>query len=927
MSKKNLYTIATSLLLLILVTGISLLRKELFINPLNRSMPIKYPSYATADNDGNVFIIDQSLRRIIKSSPDKDLLISINGGKRSDGNFYNAIELCLDSNGMIYVINRVPDEDGFYTVREEVLRFHPNGSFESVIFSRIYNKNQRIPQLVQRGQLSSIHNNGNNKITWFDTAFDGVHIYNYSTTSETIDFKLLLPYRDANVQIASITQRKGKTAYITKQGRIYMHTPSDEDTVVFDGNLHIQNNFPSVPWRVAFNSQNDLIFSNILAGEIYRLDAPDYKNRKTILSQDILTKNGKPGDYYSYYNFSLGENDLLYACQDRYVVGISRSGKIEFYANSLTKPLTSQICHLLLILFFAITGMFLIIMLRLFYIHTLNRKISLILKHVGIFVPLVVAALIVTAQLVYFNMVSRFQEELLDKLSMMVQVIPLMLDAEQIKTIKTQTDFMSNEYQSVRKTMHTALNENKDSWNSSYYFALHRVVNGQIFSFMWLNDEVTTIHPFPYLNVPEGPYTQAQRGEIVTETAADAWGLWMDAIGPVYDKDGNIVALLEIGKDYVNFTQENERLFRKFMINVGIISFIFIVMFSAFSYLMLISIRKLNNGAMQISKGSLDVEIKPRGNDEVTDLTNAFNAMALSIRTKVSEIITLNQAYHRFVPEQFLTFLSKESIVDIALGDQIQKSMTILFSDIRSFTTLSEKMSPKENFNFLNNYLSSIGPVIRENEGFIDKYIGDAVMALFPNSADTAIDAAISMSRKIDEFNKQRKLEELNPIASGIGIHTGMLMLGILGEEMRIDSTVISSNVNLASRLEGLTKKFGASIIISQSTKKQLVNRNRYTLRFLGELQVKGTTEDIGIYEVLDALPEKEKIIKIETKKEFEEAISLLAECKLDDAHKLFKRLYRKNRSDLAFTFYLKLCRQFEKYPDRLALGIKLNQK
>ena len=150
------------------------------------------------------------------------------------------------------------------------------------------------------------------------------------------------------------------------------------------------------------------------------------------------------------------------------------------------------------------------------------------------------------------------------------------------------------------------------------------------------------------------------------------------------------------------------------------------------SYFILISLRKLRNGALELANGNWDVVIKPSGNDEVTDLTNTFNEMALSIKNYVNDIMELNKAYFRFVPEQFLLFLNKNSITEINLGDQTQEEMSIMFSDIRSFTEMSEKMTPKENFDFLNNYLGLVGPIVRDHKGFIDKYIGDAIMALFP---------------------------------------------------------------------------------------------------------------------------------------------------------------------------------------------------
>ncbi|MCZ0904476.1 response regulator, partial [Microcoleus sp. HI-ES] len=144
--------------------------------------------------------------------------------------------------------------------------------------------------------------------------------------------------------------------------------------------------------------------------------------------------------------------------------------------------------------------------------------------------------------------------------------------------------------------------------------------------------------------------------------------------------------------------------------------------------------------------------------NQVSDLVQGFDAGANDFLTKpfvknelLARIKThirlakINAAYGRFVPHDFLRFLGHESIVDVRLGDQIQKEMTVLFSDIRSFTTISEAMTPQENFNFINSYLSRVSPVIRAHQGFIDKYIGDAIMALFPESADDAVRAAVEM--------------------------------------------------------------------------------------------------------------------------------------------------------------------------------------
>ena len=180
----------------------------------------------------------------------------------------------------------------------------------------------------------------------------------------------------------------------------------------------------------------------------------------------------------------------------------------------------------------------------------------------------------------------------------------------------------------------------------------------------------------------------------------------------------------------------------------------------------------------------------------------------------------LNQekvAISRFVPSNFLNYLNKKSIVEIELGDQTNHSMAILFADIRNFTVLSEDMSPQENFNFLNSYLKRVGPVIRKHHGFIDKYIGDGIMALFPESPQDALYAAMEIQEVVTRYNLDRQTRGYQPVTVGIGIHHGDLMLGTIGEAQRMEGTVISDSVNTAARLESLTKTFDSTIIISDT--------------------------------------------------------------------------------------------------------------
>jgi len=211
----------------------------------------------------------------------------------------------------------------------------------------------------------------------------------------------------------------------------------------------------------------------------------------------------------------------------------------------------------------------------------------------------------------------------------------------------------------------------------------------------------------------------------------------------------------------------------------------------------------------------------------------------------------INKAYERFVPKQFLAYLNKDSIIDVMLGDHIQREMTVCFLDIRGFTHLSEQMTPKDNFFFINEFLGTMEPVVMKYGGFIDKYIGDAIMALFPDSVDKAIEAGTALLRELERFNSERSLKKLEAIRIGIGMHTGSIMVGTVGGKVRMDTTVISDVVNIASRVEGLNKQYGTSFLITEATLERSQFPGAIESRRIGDVAIRGKEQAITIYEIL----------------------------------------------------------------------------
>jgi hemerythrin len=269
-------------------------------------------------------------------------------------------------------------------------------------------------------------------------------------------------------------------------------------------------------------------------------------------------------------------------------------------------------------------------------------------------------------------------------------------------------------------------------------------------------------------------------------------------------------------------------------------------------------------------------------------------------------------AYGRLIPHQLLNLLEVKSIVDVKLGDQVERKMTIMFSDIRDFTPLSESMTPAENFEFINSYLSQMEPVISKHRGIIDKYIGDAIMALFAHGADDAVSGAIAMLERLNYYNAGRLRAGYIPIQIGIGLNTGMVMIGTVGGINRMDSTVIGDAVNLTARLEEATKIYHSPLIISQNTLYDLADPDKYHIRFLDRIRVKGKSQPLSIFEVFDNDAPELRSSKEACQPLFDEAIAYYHLKDIPRATELLKKCVEIAPNDIPALIYLERCNEYQ---------------
>jgi class 3 adenylate cyclase len=220
-------------------------------------------------------------------------------------------------------------------------------------------------------------------------------------------------------------------------------------------------------------------------------------------------------------------------------------------------------------------------------------------------------------------------------------------------------------------------------------------------------------------------------------------------------------------------------------------------------------------------------------------------------------------------------------------------------------------MTAQENFDFVNDYLKQISPIIQDHDGFIVKFLGDGMMAIFPYGVDDAVAAGIAKQQMVKAFNAQTAQRGLPPISVGVGIHTGSMMVGMIGEEARLQGDAFSDNVNLTSRVEGLNKFFGTSMIISEDTLALLSHPEAYKMRFLGKAIVKGRIAPLGLYEVYHGLDEQTVARRDAARADFERGLALYSQGQFTAACTAFEAVLACDPTDKTAHYYLESCQRY----------------
>ena len=263
----------------------------------------------------------------------------------------------------------------------------------------------------------------------------------------------------------------------------------------------------------------------------------------------------------------------------------------------------------------------------------------------------------------------------------------------------------------------------------------------------------------------------------------------------------------------------------------------------------------------------------------------------------------LMDAFSRFVPRRLLELLGRPDATEAGLGDHIQREMTVMFVDQRSFTARAEQLDPNETFSRLNGFFAAIVPAIHAHGGVVDKYLGDGLMAVFPDSPAHAVRAALEIRGRAHELG----------VGVGIGIHAGPVTLGLVGADGRIESTVVADSVNIASRVERLTRRFDVDVLVTADVHSRLPPELLRDSRPLGALFVKGKQRPVAIHELFSADPEVVRADKQASLEPLTAAVALLRAGLAAEAEQRLIALAVEHPRDPALPALVDECRRLQR--------------
>ncbi|RUS45891.1 HAMP domain-containing protein [Cohnella sp. AR92] len=895
----------TALLLAVMAAAIMLVsfRDYWSLNPFKNDAEYTNISRVATDPDGDIYTITDSKKVVRKTDSSGKLVYSVESTQDSDSDTIQLFSsIAADEEGNAYALVTILDSYGLHVFGERIVRISSNGSDVSTIYSLDYAEEDN---LLRVGNIQSLSTK-DGYLYFFRKDSNTASLLRLSTdttdTAKTPEVLRTVEMSGKRYLNELAGNEENRIFFTTKRGRLYAVNDGDASQI-YPQSKDALLNFP-----VGIVAGTDYVyFIDYHDAAIKRMSivSPDAQP-ESFLRFDELAKLSPKVEWSDFTSLSVSDERITIATGDQLIL-MSPKGDILSYKTGYRYP---RLDMWLKLGYWALIAAFVVlfpIFVRFFYIHILRRRLFLLLKQLAIILPVVLLFMGGLSYSVYTNFSSEIKKNTESQLKLLAGNGKYLVNGDNLEKLNSPHDFMSEDYQEIKQRLNGVFSEDGES-RDGLYNTIYRYMNGQLYILMDDDDSVTMFQPFP---ISEENLSVLREGVVVSGEWEDSTGQWMYALGPLYNSKGEIIGIYETGKDMTGISKSTYAMVIKTLKIIALIALVLLLVITFMTTYLLSSIHKLRRSVNLIAKGEWDVKVQIRTRDEVEELGERFNMMASSIRQYIQEMTKLSNAYFRFVPQQFLKVLGKKNMTQISLGEQSNRRMTMLVCNMRQFSEFSKSLTTDEIFRFINSFLKEFGPSVREHGGFTSRYLGPGMLSMFPNEPEEALKAALKLRSTLEAYNLGRRTSGYEPIDIGIAIHTADVMIGIIGEEQRLEGSVVSADVDLTLGLEKLSAKLGVQVLMTEDSMRSMKKLPQSSYRKLGSFQLDGESQPIELFDLYEGDPDHIRKLKQETKESFERAVELFRSGRFYDAREVFVAVVKKNRYDLAAKLYFFECDRY----------------
>lgn len=853
------------------------------------------PESFSTSSDGKSVIVDD--RESLYCMDENGNLIYALGVSQFPYEEAEMIDAFAGAQGQVYCQVAIYDKNSRLTIAEAVWEIAPDGKIVREVIRRNYYEEEYPP--VHQVRIYGLHAVGEN-ICYLYKEESGESVV-------TVDPDTLQEVGRAAYAHEGFGEVV-KCCFAKGIGFLVLRNNGEVGTVSYEGEYN-------AIYKATYNihtGEGMLLYDVCMAdGNIYLLSGEEDfalyqwngKNPERILS---LKESTQTAENQILYAIGLGEYMGKPAIHMNESLYLLESDRLALYESGAVLP-GSVVCEIIMKKALPVIGVVFLLLGIIFGVGCLMKwRLSILSKQLLCIIPVVVLMLGAVVIGMFVSMINLNSEDIIRETIAINEIAAAQFDAEQLEHITGYESVDDSSEQVLSEKLRTFMNGNRSDWSGNYSMALYVRAAGEKFvciadsegSGQFMTSSIETEEPID-------TYFYENSHTFVNDVSfGEEWEkLHVILMTPIYNEDGSYDAYVLLSAQQTRLIEAIVSTGKSVLISAVIWIALLIFVITLMSAYNVKTLRRAKDVVARIAGGDFSVRVDAYAKDETGEICAGVNDMADRLEEYIKEKDRNEKFYYKFVPENFRELLHKEKFTDLALGDAQSVDLSILFCDIRAFSLNSEMMTAKESFEFVNRIYGKAGPIIRKHNGFVDKYIGDAVMALF-ESADDAVAAGIELYHAIVLAPDAEKEFGISSVKVGIGIHSGMARIGIVGEEERMSGTVISNTVNLSSRMESLTKQYGAGMIISKETLDRMEDPDSLSTRYLGMVQVAGVNEVAGLYEVLACQEDEKRSKREQSKAQFREAVRAFHSGEVQQSLEMFRKLAAQDPDDKAAQLY-----------------------